>query len=165
MSDHSSLSYGDNSGPKRSLDAIDRKIIAELAIDGRMSIRALAEKMHISRANAYARVDRLVTNGVITGFGARLDPERVGLGTSAYVMVTIEQNTWREVSARLRAIRYVDHIALVGGDFDVLVLVRAPDNAALRHLVLERIQEVPGVKGTRTWLVFDEVAGAGPLNQ
>src|SRR5690606_35248829 len=119
---------------------------------------------HISRANAYARVDRLITEKVITGFGARLDPERAGLGTSAYVMVTIEQNTWREVSARLRAIRYVDHIALVGGDFDVLVLVRAPDNAALRHLVLERIQEVPGVKATRSWLVFDEVIGVGPAD-
>ncbi|WP_018352957.1 Lrp/AsnC family transcriptional regulator [Longispora albida] len=148
----------------RPLDALDQKIISELSIDGRLSMRALAEKLHISRANAYTRVERLVADGVITGFGARLDPERAGLGTSAYIMVTIEQNTWREVSARLRAIRYVDHIALVGGDFDVLVLVRAPDNAALRHLVLEKIQEVPGVKGTRTWLVFDEAAGAGPAD-
>lgn len=145
----------------RPLDPIDHKILFELSRDGRMSMRSLAEKLHISRANAYARVDRLVGHGVITGFTARLDPERIGLGTSAYVMVTIEQNTWREVSRRLRAIRYVDHVTLVGGDFDVLVLVRAPDNAALRHLVLEQIQDIPGVKATRTWLVFDEVDGAG----
>lgn len=147
------------SGGGRPVDDLDRRILAELVRDGRMSMRALADRLHISRANAYARVDRLVTDGVITGFTARLDPERAGLGTSAYVMVTIEQNTWRDVSARLRAIRYVDHLALVGGDFDVLVLVRAPDNAALRHLVLERIQDVPGVKSTRTWLVFDEADG------
>ena len=42
------------------------------------------------------------------------------------------------------------------------MLVRAPDNASLRHLVLEEIQDVPGVQATRTWLVFDEASGAGP---
>ncbi|MEV6523977.1 Lrp/AsnC family transcriptional regulator [Longispora sp. NPDC051575] len=162
MSDQSSFSAPDKPDTARPLDDLDHRILTELAVDGRLSMRALAEKLHISRANAYARVDRLVADGVILGFGARLNPERAGLGTPAYVMVTIEQNTWREVVARLRVIRYVDHIALVGGDFDILVLVRAPDNAALRHLVLEKIQEIPGVKGTRTWLVFDEATGAGP---
>lgn len=145
----------------RPLDDIDRRIIAELVRDGRMSIRALAERLHVSRANAYARVERLQRDGVITGFSARVEPERAGLGTSAFVLLTIQQNAWREVSAVLLTVPYVEHIALVGGDFDVLVLVRAPDNAALRHLVLERIQDVPGVQSTRTWLVFDEADGVG----
>jgi DNA-binding Lrp family transcriptional regulator len=50
---------------------------------------------------------------------------------------------------------------MLGADFDVLVLVRAPDNAALRDLVLDRIQAIPGVQTTRTWLVFDELLGPG----
>jgi DNA-binding Lrp family transcriptional regulator len=57
---------------------------------------------------------------------------------------------------------YVEHVSMLGADFDVLVLVRAPDNAALRDLVLDRIQGVPGVRTTRTWLVFDELPGPGP---
>lgn len=148
--------------PARSLDDLDRRLLAELARDGRISIRSLAQRAGMSRANAYARVDRLVQEGVIRGFGARLDPDAAGLGTSAYVTVQIEQNSWRQVSERLRHIPYVEHFALVGGDFDVLVLVRAPDNAALRHVVLEEIQDIPTVRATRTWLVFDEVSGAGP---
>ena len=51
-----------------------------------MSIRSLAEGVHISRANAYARVGRLVADGVITGFSVRIAHERAGLGTSAYVV-------------------------------------------------------------------------------
>jgi DNA-binding Lrp family transcriptional regulator len=145
----------------RTLDEVDRRILAELSRDGRISIRTLAERVHVSRANAYARVDRLTGDGVITGFAAQIDPERAGLGTSAYVLLTIQQNTWREVAAALSALPYVEHFALVGGDFDVLALVRAPNNAALRHVVLERIQDVPGVRGTRTWLVFDEHEGRG----
>ena len=145
----------------RPLDGPDRLIIRELIRDARTSIRSLAERVHISRANAYARVDRLVADGVITGFSARVAHERAGLGTSAYVSLSIEQNSWREVSARLVRLPYVEHVSMLGADFDVLVLVRAPDNAALRDLVLDRIQAIPGVQTTRTWLVFDELPGPG----
>lgn len=124
-------------------------------------MRALAQRLHISRANAYARVERLQLEGVISGFSARIDPERAGLATAAYVELSIEQNTWREVSAELVRLPYVDHVALVGADFDVLVQVRAPDNAALRRLVLEQIQSIAGVKGTRTILVFEDLRATG----
>jgi DNA-binding Lrp family transcriptional regulator len=143
------------------LDGIDHAMLAALTADGRISVRALADRLNISRANAYSRLDRLSRDGVITGFGARLDPHLAGFGTSAYVMVTVEQAAWRTVRAGLRAIPYVEHIALVSGDFDVLLLVRTPDNTALRDVVLERIQAVEGVRGTRTWLIFEETAGAG----
>lgn len=146
----------------RALDEADRRILAELVADARISMRSLAQRLHISRANAYARVERLRADGVVTGFSALVDPERAGLSTAAYVSMSIEQNSWREVSAELVRMRYVDHVALVGADFDVLVQVRAPDTAALRELVLERIQAVPGVKGTRTILVFEDLPGAGP---
>lgn len=145
----------------RPLDDVDRLILDELTGDGRVSIRTLAERVHVSRANAYARVDRLLADGVITRFGIDVDPERAGLGTSAYVMLSIQQNAWREVASALESLPYVEHFALVGGDFDVLALVRAPNNAELRHVVLEHIQDVDGVLSTRTWLVFDEHAGQG----
>ncbi|WP_442930134.1 Lrp/AsnC family transcriptional regulator [Micromonospora sp. LH3U1] len=145
----------------RALDEVDRRILDELVRDGRTSVRTLAERIHISRTNAYARVERLVRDGVITGFRAQVAPEAAGLGTSAYMALTIEQNTWRVVSAELARVRYVEHVALLGGDHDVLALVRAPDNAALRDVVLGRVQSIPGVLSTRTWLVFEEFDGAG----
>ena len=52
------------------LDDLDRQIVAALRADGRLSMRALASELHISRANAYARVDRLERSGVITGYSA-----------------------------------------------------------------------------------------------
>jgi DNA-binding Lrp family transcriptional regulator len=165
LSDHTSQQQSGHSWrtgrSARTLDDVDRRILGELTRDGRISIRTLAEHVHISRANAYARVDRLVAEGVITRYAAQIDPERAGLGTSAYVLLTIQQNTWREVAAALSALPYVEHFALVGGDFDVLALVRAPNNAELRHVVLERIQDIAGVRGTRTWLIFDEHEGRG----
>jgi DNA-binding Lrp family transcriptional regulator len=154
--DSGSGSGGRSAGP---LDATDAAIIAQLRRDGRMSIRLLAERVHISRANAYARIARLVHDGTIAGFTVELDPQRVGLGTTAYVAITIDQTAWRTVSAGMREIPYVEHFALIGGDHDVLALVRAPDNAALRDVVLDRIQSIPGVRASRTWLVFEEARG------
>ncbi|QKZ17302.1 Lrp/AsnC family transcriptional regulator [Streptomyces chartreusis] len=144
------------------LDETDRAIIAALLDDGRISIRMLAEQIHISRANAYTRIGRMEAEGVISGYTAQLNPRRAGLGTSAYVTLTIDQNAWRSISQQLSEIPYIEHISLVGGDFDVLVLARTADNDMLRRVVLERIQEVPGVRSTRTWLVFDESPGFGP---
>ncbi|MGW1675263.1 Lrp/AsnC family transcriptional regulator [Streptomyces sp. NPDC002324] len=143
------------------LDAIDRQILALLLKDGRVSVRALADQVHISRANAYTRIGRLLADEVVTGFTAQLNPQRAGLGTSAYVTMSIEQNAWRDISRELREIPYIEHVALVTGDFDVLALVRTPDNALLRRIVLENIQAIAGVRSTRTWLVFDEVRGRG----
>ncbi|MDI6100371.1 Lrp/AsnC family transcriptional regulator [Actinoplanes sp. NEAU-A12] len=138
------------------LDDIDRRILAELSRDGRMPIRQLAETLHISRANAYARVQRLRETNVIKGFRADVDHVAAGMGTSAYVTVNLRQAEWREVGERLRKLPGVVHIALVGGEFDVILLVRARDNTDLRRLVLDRIQGMPEVVNTRTLLVFEE---------
>ncbi|MEO3972718.1 Lrp/AsnC family transcriptional regulator [Streptomyces sp. CAU 1734] len=142
--------------PPRPLDAIDRDILHILQTDGRASIRSVAERVHVSRANAYARINRLIDDGVIRGFSARVDHERAGQGASAYITLKIVQNSWRTVREQLRALPGAAHIALVSGDFDVLLLVHAPDNRTLRELVLTRLQAIPEVLSTRTLLVFEE---------
>ncbi|MEV4843359.1 Lrp/AsnC family transcriptional regulator [Micromonospora matsumotoense] len=164
MSQQTTPQPGPPGGTGRSvtpLDEVDRRVLDELTRDGRLSMRTLAERVHVSRTNAYARVERLLRDGVITGFRARVAPEPAGLGTSAYISLTIQQNTWREVSAELARVRYIEHVALLSGEHDVLALVRAPDNATLRDVVLSRVQGIAGVLSTRTWLVFDEFDGAG----
>ncbi|GAA3722595.1 Lrp/AsnC family transcriptional regulator [Streptomyces tremellae] len=140
----------------RPLDPVDRAILRILQADGRTSVRSVAERVHVSRANAYARINRLVEDGVIRGFTASVDHERAGQGTSAYITLKIVQNSWRTVRGQLEELPGAAHIALVGGDFDVLLLVHTPDNRTLRELVLTRLQAIPEVLSTRTLLVFEE---------
>jgi DNA-binding Lrp family transcriptional regulator len=138
------------------LDDTDRRILEELSVDGRMSMRTLADRLHVSRANAYARVDRLQKSGVIRGFRADVDPVASGLATTAYVTLNLRQADWRRIREQLQALPGVAHIGLVGGEFDVILLVRARDNEDLRRLVLDEIQGMEGVLTTRTLLVFEE---------
>jgi DNA-binding Lrp family transcriptional regulator len=139
------------------LDDIDRAILRNLEADGRLSMRTLAERVRVSRSNVYARVERLISEGVITGFTIRTDPVRAGLGTTAYVLLDVDQTSWREVSAHLRDVPYVAHLAIVGGDVDMMMLVRTPDNVTLRDVVLARVHAIAGIRSTRTWLVFEEL--------
>lgn len=142
---------------KPALDSVDRRILSELAADGRMSVTAVAEKVHISRAHAYSRIARLTEDGVLTRFTALIDPAKAGLKSSAYVTLKVRQHSWRELKERLQSIPEVHHIALVGGDFDVILLVRAVDNVDLRRVIFDKLQSMEGVLDTQTFLVFEDI--------
>ena len=99
----SSADRPDPPGRMPVLDDVDRAIVAALSQDGRMSMRALAATLHISRAGAYTRVQRLEQAGVITGYTVQIDPQRYGYGLSAYVHLKISQPAWKQLRTRLLA--------------------------------------------------------------
>jgi DNA-binding Lrp family transcriptional regulator len=143
------------------IDETDRRIVEELRADGRLSMRALAERLHISRASAYSRVERLHGDGVITGYSAVIDPEKYGYGISAYVYLKVSQHSWKAVRRRVMEIPEVWHAALVSGENDLVLLVRASDAQQMRDLVLNRLQTMPDVTSSHTVLILDEL---GPLD-
>jgi DNA-binding Lrp family transcriptional regulator len=143
-------------GHMAALDDTDRLIVEALRADGRMSMRALADLVHISRAGAYARVARLERDGVITGYAALIDPVRYGYALSAYVYLDIAQRSWKSVRAQLLHMPEIDHVALVSGEHDILLRVRARDAVFLREVVLTRLQDIPEVRSTQTLLIFEE---------
>lgn len=144
----------------RALDDIDRRLVGVLRADGRISVTDLAEQVGISRANAYSRFERLRREGVVEGFGARVDPHRLGLTIAALVTVTAEQPRWRDLREEILAMPEVDYVALTTGEFDMVLLVRAPDVETLRDVVLVRLQNMPEIRATRTLLLLDEVVPA-----
>ncbi|HWI42241.1 MAG TPA: Lrp/AsnC family transcriptional regulator [Nocardioides sp.] len=141
------------------MDDTDHAMLDVLRADARTSVRDLAAQVGISRASAYARLNRLTESGVIRGFTIDVDPAAVGLGVSAYVHVRIKQNSWKSFRKKAWAMEEAAHVALVAGDFDCVMLVRARDTGHLRDLVLERVQALPEVLATQTVLVFEEHHG------
>ena len=139
------------------LDEIDRNILSELTRDGRMSMRTLAERLHISRAAVYSRVERLERAGVITGYSATIDHRKYGRPLSAYVNLKVAQQSWKALRPRVMAIDDVEHAALVSGEYDIVLLVRTRDVGTLRDHVLTRLQDMPEVLSTQTVLIFDDL--------
>ena len=140
----------------RALDDIDRRMLAVLVDAGRISINELASKVNISRATAYTRFDRLVADGVIASFRADVDPAALGLGVAALVLINVEQGAWPTARDKLSSLPGVEYVAMTSGEFDFVLLVRAPDIPALRDVVLYRLQGMKEVRSTETIFVLDE---------
>lgn len=141
------------------MDDVDRRLLDVLREDARASVRDLADRVGISRANAYARITRLREDGVLRRFTVDVDPRALGLGLPAYVHVRIKQNSWKSFRDKVVTLDEAAHVALVAGDFDCVLLVRTRDADHLRELVLGRIQALPEVVATQTVLIFEEHGG------
>jgi Lrp/AsnC family leucine-responsive transcriptional regulator len=159
------LSSPDSSGDRRSgrigiglaLDSVHLKILDVLRTQGRISVAALAERLGISRANAYTRFEALRADGVINGFSARIDPTRVGLDICALVFVTVRQELWKQFRATLATMPEVEYCAITTGQHDAMIQIRVPDVGAVHRLVTEQLAHVPAVRATETVIILDEV--------
>jgi DNA-binding Lrp family transcriptional regulator len=149
-------------GGEHSLDAIDRQILAELSVDGRLSMRTIADRVHISRTAAHTRVQELVRRGVITGFGAQVDRRALGLHVSALVVVKIGEVSWEEIASKLAELPFVEKAQAVSGDIDIILTVSAPSHEQLSRAILRDIHSMPGVISTRSHLILEEIEGHGP---
>jgi DNA-binding Lrp family transcriptional regulator len=138
------------------LDGVDRAIVALLRDDGRMSVNEVASHVHVSRATAYARLERLRGSGVITGFSAEVDASKIGLPVTALILVNLEQRNWPSVHDALGAIPGVEWSAFTSGTFDMALLVRMKDAQALRDVVLVQLHGLKFVKSSQTVFLLDE---------
>jgi len=138
------------------VDATDRRIVELLTVDGRLSVNELAQRAHVSRATAYARLERLRADGVITGFTATVDPAKLGYAIAALVLVNVEQSQWREVREEVLRLPGLEYLAFTSGGFDLVLLVRVPGINDLRDVVLVRLHDIPGIRTAQTIFVLDE---------
>ena len=139
------------------LDSIDLELLRVLQDDGRIAISDLAHRVHVSRANAYTRLQRLNEAGVLKGFMANIDRAKVGLGIHAMVLVSLE--TWPDREAireRLRSMPEIEFAGITTGQFDLVLLARLRDVDELRDFTVERIPEIPGVRSTVTAIIMEE---------
>jgi Lrp/AsnC family transcriptional regulator for asnA, asnC and gidA len=140
------------------LDVTDLKMLLLLSEDARISQRSLARELGMSAPAVADRLARLLRQGVITGYGVRLNWSALGYPTTVYVTVTAvtgyEQGL---IMARLRALPEVEDVMLVTGDFDMLVRVRVRDHTHLRDLLINSVWQIEGIQRTETSLTIAEM--------
>jgi len=148
------------------IDRIDRRILQALQQDGRIANVELAERIGLSPTATGERVRRLVREGVIAGFGARLDPHRLGLGLLIFVEVSLDKTTpdvFEKFAAAVQRAPQVLECHMVAGGFDYLVKTRFASMADYRRFLGEGLLSLPGVRETRTYAVMEEVKSDGAL--
>ncbi|KKB13124.1 ArsR family transcriptional regulator [Devosia geojensis] len=148
------------------LDKIDRMILKELQVDGRISNAELASRIGLAPTSMSDRVRRLTRLGYIAGFGARLDPHKLGLDLLVLIEVSLDKTTpdiFDKFAAAVRRAPEVLECHMVSGGFDYLVKARLKDMATYRAFLGDVLLSLPGVRETRSYPVIEEVKNNGPL--
>ena len=148
------------------IDRTDRMILNLLQREGRITNLELAERIGLSPTAASERTRRLLKEGVVTGFGARVDPQRLGLGLLVFVEVLLDKTTpdvFDHFAAAVRRAPEVLECHMVAGGFDYLLKTRVRDMAAYRAFLGGVLLGLPGVRETRTYAVMEEVKAEAPL--
>ena len=145
------------------LDDFDRKILAILRQDGRITFTELAQQVGLSKTPCQQRVRRLVEQGVITGFAAIVDPARVGLDHVAFAEVRLSDTreaALKEFNAAVRRIAEIEECHMIASSFDYLLKVRTSDMRRYRTVLGEKISSLPHVASTSTFVVMETVREA-----
>lgn len=145
---------------KVTIDRIDRKILRILQEDGRITNTALAKAVGLSPTPCLERVKKLEKSGVIEGYSAKVNPDKLGSPLLVFVEITLSRtstDSFADFSAAAQKTEEVLECHLVSGDFDFLLKARVADMAAYRKLLGETILNMPGVNESRTYVVMEAV--------
>ncbi len=135
------------------LDDLDRALIARLLDDGRASVSALADALHVARGTVQGRVSRLVDGGVIRRFTIDLDPDVDAQAVRAMTLVQVSGATARAVARELRAIPEIRALHSTNGKWDMVADLHCGSLAELDR-ALATLRGVRGVTNTETSILL-----------
>jgi Lrp/AsnC family leucine-responsive transcriptional regulator len=146
------------------LDTTDLAILGQLQANARVSNADIARQLDMAPSAILDRIRKLEQKGVILGYSARIAPELVGLGLTAFILVRTEERvglgTIGQALARSPEVLEVHHVA---GEDCYLVKVRVPDTEGLSRLLHQRFGRLKGVRNTRSTIVLSTVKETAAL--
>lgn len=143
--------------PRTGLDPIDRRILAELQADGRMTNVELARRVGISAPPCLRRVRALEEAGFIRGYHAEVDPRRLGFEVQVFAMVSLARQAEADLQAfeaRAAAWPLVRECHMLNGEIDFLLKCVAPDLPAFQSFLTGTLTAADNVASVKTSLVI-----------
>jgi DNA-binding Lrp family transcriptional regulator len=136
------------------MDALDARLIATFAAEPRLGVLEASRRLGVARGTVQARLDRLASSGVVTGWGPDLEPSAMGYGVTAFVTLEIRQGqragrAHEAVATHLAAIPEVLEAHTITGGGDVLARIVARSNADLQR-VIDLVVAFDGIVRTST---------------
>ena len=144
------------------LDRIDIQLLAELQRAGRQTNAELAERVHLSPSACLRRVQRLEREGVIAGYRAELDGERLGLGLQAFVRVHLARHDAEALATFAAHVNDCPEVVAchaLTGDMDYLLHIVVGDLEHFSRFLLDRLLAQAGVADVNSSFVLRTIKG------
>lgn len=144
------------------LDRMDTRIIAVLRKEGRISHQQLSILVGLSPSQCQRRVKRLEDEGVIRGYSADIDENKLGNDVHAWVLVTLQRNqpgARERVALLLQNRPWVRLATGITGDVDFMLRVVAPRMADFTRILVDELSSHPDISSTQSFICLDELVG------
>ncbi|MEV6241619.1 Lrp/AsnC family transcriptional regulator [Lentzea sp. NPDC051838] len=145
------------------MDALDRKILAHVQADGRLTITELAERVQLSVSRVQRRLRELERAGVIRGYRAVVDAAAIGFGFEALVFAKLRIESMDDFDRALVDVPNVVEAQRLFGSPDYLLRVVTADLVSYQRLYEETLAKLPGVRGLTSTIVMKQVIEPRPL--
>jgi len=135
--------------PRVSLDVFDLTILQTLQSEGRLTNVELADRIGLSPSPCLRRVKRLEAEGVIEGYGARINRAKIGMGVTVFVSVGLDRHREEEAERFRRVVLRLPQVVschAISGEPDFLLEIVVADLNQYSEFVLKRLRRIPGVK-------------------
>ena len=139
------------------LDEIDRRIMRELRLDGRLSNTKLAEKVGLSTTPCWNRVRALEEHGVIEGYTALLSQKALGFPDTVIIEVTLDRHDdeiFEKFGQALADLPEVMEAYLLTGEYDYLIKVAVAGTAGYEEFLRRKLYRLPGLRHSRSTFVL-----------
>lgn len=149
--------------------SIDQRILEELQLNGRVSLKEIASRLHIPVSTVHEKVRRLEREGFISSYHAVLNAEQLGFGVTFFVLVSVDYGAANQVNQKAVAesiakLPGVQEVHILAGDWDILVKAKEKNVKSAGSFVTERLRKIKGVEKTSSIVVFDTVAESSKLD-
>jgi Lrp/AsnC family transcriptional regulator, regulator for asnA, asnC and gidA len=142
---------------KHQLDEIDIKILEIISKNARLPFKDVATECGISRAAVHQRVNRMIDMEVIVGSGYQIDPKKVDYLTCTYIGIFLDKGgLYESVADSLQQIPEVVECHYTTGQYAIFAKVYAHNNEHLKQILSDKIQKIPGITSTETFISLEE---------
>lgn len=142
------------------MDRIDRHTLALLQQDGRKKNSDLAKENSLAPSTMLDRVKKLEDKGIIKGYRAVVDPEKLGLNAQGFACISLDRHQVEDIQSLENKIKNISNVRAcyhITGRFDYLLHVVAPDLGDLGDLIKKELATIPGMGKIETFIVYGEV--------
>ena len=135
-------------------DTTDQALLAQLRNNSRASTSELARKLKLSRSTVQGRLNKLLENGVVTGFTLQMGERYTASMVRAQVLIELDQKLTGRAQAGLKKMHKVTALYAISGAYDMIALVEAPSTAELSRL-LDEIAGLDGIARTNSSVILE----------
>lgn len=145
--------------PKLKIDSLDKKILSIMLKNARTPYTEVAKKCKVSGAAIHQRMSKLISDGIISGSQVNLNVNKMGYTTCAFIGIQVQLLTTKshiEVFNRLKQIPEIVECHNISGKYSLLIKLYTKNNEHLKNIIVEKIQSIPEVVNTETYISLQE---------